>query len=85
MLCGVVFLLTGRVSGRLAADLTEVTRDDHVVDIGCGPGSAARPAARTGARVTGVDPSESMLRLARLVTRRRSAVTWAEGSAEALP
>ncbi|PRC62749.1 SAM-dependent methyltransferase, partial [Mycobacterium sp. ITM-2017-0098] len=42
-------------------------------------------AARTGARVTGVDPSESMLRLARLVTRRRSAVTWAEGSAEALP
>jgi ubiquinone/menaquinone biosynthesis C-methylase UbiE len=26
-----------------------------------------------------------MLRMARLVTRRRSAITWADGSAEALP
>lgn len=85
LLCGVVFLLTGRVSGKLAADLTVVTCDDHVVDVGCGPGTAARIAARTGARVTGVDPSEPMLRLARRVTRGRSAVTWAEGSAEALP
>lgn len=90
-LFGVVFLLTGRVSGRLAVDLSTVKSGDRVVDIGCGPGTAARIAARKGARVTGVDPSESMLRMARLVTRplvrrfRRSTITWAEGSAEALP
>jgi ubiquinone/menaquinone biosynthesis C-methylase UbiE len=82
---GLVFLLTGRRSGRLAADLSRLTTADHVVDIGCGPGAAARIAARRGARVTGVDPSESMLRVARLVTRRTTPITWVEGSAEALP
>lgn len=84
-LFGLVFLLTGRASGRLAADLSRLTPHDHVVDIGCGPGTAARIAARRGARVTGVDPAESMLRVARLVTRQRAPITWATGSAERLP
>ncbi len=84
-LFGLVFLLTGRRNARLAADLAQVSAADHVVDIGCGPGTAARVAARRGAHVTGIDPSAPLLRLARAVTRRRTAVRWAEGSAEDLP
>lgn len=83
-LCGLVFLLVGRANARLAVALARPAVGDHVVDVGCGPGTAARAAARRGARVTGVDPADTMLRLARAVTRRRD-VTWAEGSAEALP
>ncbi len=84
-LFALVFLLTGRASAKLAADLTGVAAGDHVVDVGCGPGTAARMAAGNGARVTGVDPSASMLRIARAVTRRNAAISWAEGSAESLP
>lgn len=79
-----VFLLNGRAHAKLAADITRISSEDHVVDIGCGPGNAARRAARRGARATGVDPSRSMLRMARLSTRG-GAVQWAEGSAESLP
>jgi ubiquinone/menaquinone biosynthesis C-methylase UbiE len=70
---------------RLAADLAEVGRDDRVVDVGCGPGTAAREAARRGAEVTGVDPAPVMLTLARRLTRSTSSVSWIEGTAEALP
>ncbi|CAA0130369.1 putative methyltransferase YcgJ [Mycolicibacterium vanbaalenii] len=84
-LFGVMFLLTGRGNARLAADLAQVTAADHVVDVGCGPGTAARTAARRGARVTGVDPASSLLRLARAVTRADATITWAEGTAESLP
>jgi ubiquinone/menaquinone biosynthesis C-methylase UbiE len=58
-----------------------------VVDVGCGPGSAARAAARRGAEVTGVDPSSSMLRLANRFTAPtlRSKVRWERGAAEHLP
>lgn len=79
-----VFLLAGRAGAALASELTRPVAGDHVVDIGCGPGNAVRAAVRRGARATGVDPSAAMLRVARTVTRD-SAVTWVEGSAEALP
>jgi ubiquinone/menaquinone biosynthesis C-methylase UbiE len=69
---------------RLAADLTEVRPGDHVADVGCGPGGAAREAARRGAAVTGIDPAPVMLQLARRLTWRRR-VTWSEGAAESLP
>ncbi|MGE2717804.1 class I SAM-dependent methyltransferase [Mycolicibacterium litorale] len=85
VLFAVVFLLTGRGNARLAADLIAVSADDRVVDVGCGPGTAARLAARRGARVTGVDPSAAMVRVARAVTRRRTPVTFVRGGAEALP
>lgn len=84
-LFGLVFLLKGGRNARFAADVAQVSATDHVVDIGCGPGTAARTAARRGARVTGVDPAPTMLRLARAVTRKGAAITWAEGGAEALP
>ncbi len=85
VLCGLAFLLVGRAKARLAADVAELSSADHVVDVGCGPGTAARVAARRGAQVTGVDPSSTMVRIARLVTPKRAPITWREGTAEALP
>jgi ubiquinone/menaquinone biosynthesis C-methylase UbiE len=71
---------------RLAAERTGLRTGDRLVDLGCGPGAAARFAARRGARVTGVDPAPVMLDLARRLTRRGAGdVTYAEGAAEAIP
>ncbi|MFV8052694.1 class I SAM-dependent methyltransferase [Mycobacterium sp. 48b] len=85
VLCGLAFLAVGRTKARLAADTAQLSSADHVVDVGCGPGTAARVAAHRGARVTGVDPASTMLRIARLVTPRRALITWSEGTAENLP
>jgi SAM-dependent methyltransferase len=72
-------------AARLAADLSGVGPGDRVVDLGCGPGAAAREAARRGASVTGVDPAPVMLSVARRLTRPRSSIVWVEGAAEHLP
>jgi SAM-dependent methyltransferase len=74
-------------SARAIADLAAVRPEDHVVDIGCGPGTAARRAARGGASATGVDPAPLMPQLARRISAARGVrgVTWLDGSAEALP
>jgi ubiquinone/menaquinone biosynthesis C-methylase UbiE len=85
LFAGATMLVTGRGATRLAVDLASVSADDRLVDIGCGPGSAVRAAARRGARVTGVDPAPVMLRLARTLTRDRSAICWVRGAAEDLP
>jgi len=69
---------------RWAATLARLQAGDAVVDIGCGPGTAARYAARRGATVTGVDPAKVMLRMARVLTRSRRA-RYQPGSAEQLP
>jgi ubiquinone/menaquinone biosynthesis C-methylase UbiE len=57
-----------------------------VVDVACGSGNATIPAARAGARVTGVDFSPELLATA----RERAAdamveIDWVEGDAEQLP
>lgn len=83
--CGVVFLAMGPKNARLVVDLAGLSESDHVVDIGCGPGSAVREAARRGARATGVDPSSMFLRIARAVTRKSANVTWLAGTAENVP
>jgi len=64
-----------------------LTAADRAADIGCGPGTAVREAARRGVPVTGVDPSSVALRLARLLTRAPAdaRITWMRGSAERLP
>ena len=81
---GVALLVMGRATARVAADLTAVRAGDRVVDIGCGPGGAAREAARRGAAVVGIDPAPVMLRLARLFTRRED-IAWMRGTAERVP
>jgi ubiquinone/menaquinone biosynthesis C-methylase UbiE len=79
-------VLGGKGNARLAERLSELAAGDAVADIGCGPGTAARRAARLGASVAGIDPAPVMLRLARFLTRRSThSVRYAEGSAEALP
>lgn len=82
---GFFMLFMGRGNARLAVELASVSDADRVVDIGCGPGTAVRAAARRGASVIGVDPAPVMLRLARIVARRDSRIDWAPGTAEALP
>ena len=79
-------VLVGAGNARLAERVSDLTASDAVADIGCGPGTAARRAARLGASVVGIDPAPVMLRLARLLTRRSAhAVRYAQGSAEAMP
>jgi ubiquinone/menaquinone biosynthesis C-methylase UbiE len=85
LVVGLGMLVMGRGSARLAVDLASVSNADRVVDIGCGPGNAVRAAARRGATAVGVDPAPVMLRLARIVTRGHSGITWSLGGAEALP
>jgi ubiquinone/menaquinone biosynthesis C-methylase UbiE len=81
-------MLVGRGPlSRLVADLAEVGPGDRVVDVGCGPGGAAREAARRGAVVTGVDPAPLMLRMGRYLSSGRSGrrIVFKQGTAEALP
>jgi ubiquinone/menaquinone biosynthesis C-methylase UbiE len=85
LLAGLTMVLGRRRVARLACDLAAVTADDHVVDVGCGPGTAAREAARRGAQVTGVDPASVMLAMALRLTVGDLSVTWTEGAAEHLP
>ena len=76
----------GAGNARLAERLSELGAADAVADIGCGPGTAARRAARLAGSVVGIDPAPVMLRCARFLTRRSThPVRYAEGSAEALP
>lgn len=70
--------------GELVCGLAGVTPDDRIVDIGCGPGTAARAGARRGAEVVGVDPGASMRFVARLRDPLRR-VRLVAGTAEALP
>jgi ubiquinone/menaquinone biosynthesis C-methylase UbiE len=81
-------MLVGRGSlSRLVADLAGVGPGDRVLDVGCGPGGAAREAARRGAVVTGVDPAPVMLRLGRYLSRGQSGrrIEFVAGTAETLP
>ena len=57
-----------------------------VLDVACGSGNATLPAARAGARVTGLDVSADLIALA----RERCAdamveIDWVEGDAQELP
>ena len=72
---------------RAAADAARLTPANRVLDIGCGPGTAVRLAARRADAATGIDLSPVMLRLARQISmiRRSRHVSWAEGKAEKLP
>jgi cyclopropane fatty-acyl-phospholipid synthase-like methyltransferase len=85
---GIVEVLTAlsmtvgrRNRARTVADTANIAAGDRVLDIGCGPGAAARLAARQGAAVTGVDPSPMMLRLARWISavRRAHGLDWRIG------
>ena len=72
--------------GELCVERAGVEPGMEVLDVGCGTGNAAIPAARLGARVTGLEPWPELLAIA----RERAAdamveIDWVEGDPAELP
>jgi SAM-dependent methyltransferase len=73
-------------AARVAVDHAAPAAGEHVVDVGCGTGNASLLAAARGARVTGVDPAERLLDVARELAEERGLdATFVSGEAAALP
>src|SRR5947207_14917205 len=68
----------------LAVRLADLAAGDRLVDVGSGPGVAARRAATLGAEVVAVDPAAVMLRVGRIANRAHG-LRYLHGSAQALP
>ena len=63
-----------------------ITPGMRVLDVACGTGNAARPAARAGARVTGLDLVPRLLEAGRAKAEAEGLdIEWREGDAEDLP
>jgi len=78
-------LLTGRITARLVdrlLDAAGVAAGSRVLDVGTGPGYAARRAAERDAVVTGVDLADEMVALA---SRGAGGARFLRADAEALP
>jgi SAM-dependent methyltransferase len=72
--------------GELVVTRAAVEPGMQVLDVACGTGNAARPAARAGARVTGVDLVPKFLEVGRAKAEADGlAIDWREGDAENLP
>jgi ubiquinone/menaquinone biosynthesis C-methylase UbiE len=72
--------------GELCVERAGVEPGMTVLDVGCGTGNATIPAARIGARVTGLERSADLLAIA----RERAAdamveIDWVEGDPANLP
>lgn len=75
----------GALTSQTAASMLDAVgaaRGTRLLDVACGPGFIAGAAADRGAIVTGLDFAAAMVAQAR---RRRPALTFREGDAEALP
>ena len=70
--------LVDKISGKLAMG-------SHILDIGCGTGAFAKRLAGAGFRVTGIDLSDDMLKLARDNCRDLGNVSFRKADAEDLP
>src|SRR5436305_812272 len=65
---------------------TEIKRGARILDVACGTGNLAVPAARAGAQVTGVDIATNLLEQARKrAAAEKLAIRFDEGDAEELP
>lgn len=84
VLAALTFTVGRKADAALAWRLSGAGAGDTVIDIGCGPGVAARNAAARGATVIGVDPAPVMIRVAKLLTRNRR-VRYLAGAAESVP
>lgn len=72
--------------GRVLVDACGVREGDTVLDVACGSGNVAIPAALCGARVTACDLSPELLDAGRRLAGQRGVdVLWREADAEALP
>jgi SAM-dependent methyltransferase len=80
--------LSERISevGELVAKRASIEPGMTVLDVACGTGNAARPAARAGGRVTGLDLAPKLLEQGRAkAEQERLEIEWLEGDAEELP
>jgi ubiquinone/menaquinone biosynthesis C-methylase UbiE len=71
--------------GRILADMARVAPGQRVLDVACGTGVLACAAAERvgpGGAVTGLDPNDEMLAVAR---GKNTPVEWRNGHAESLP
>jgi SAM-dependent methyltransferase len=66
------------------ADMAVELGADDVLDVGCGTGTLAIMLAERGIRVTGVDPAQASLDVAR-AKPRADGVTWIHGDVTTLP
>jgi len=64
--------------------MLELRPSDHLLDVGSGDGFWSARLATHSARVTGLEPDESMLTLARTLYQRAN-VEYVQGSAESIP
>jgi ubiquinone/menaquinone biosynthesis C-methylase UbiE len=72
--------------GERVVERAGVTSGQTVLDVACGTGNAAIPAARAGARVTGLDLVPKLLESGREKAAAEGLeVEWVEGDAEQLP
>jgi ubiquinone/menaquinone biosynthesis C-methylase UbiE len=72
--------------GPRAVEAAAVTGDDTVLDVACGAGNATIPAAKTGAKTTGLDITPELLDAARRIAAEEGVeIEWIEGDAEQLP
>ena len=85
---GAIMARENRRTNLLIVNLFALTGEDRVLELGCGPGIAAKAAAELAAHVVAVDPSPEMAtqarrRLARHIRAERADVVCAP--AESLP
>ena len=72
--------------GERVVDRAAIERGMSVLDVACGAGNAAFPAARVGARVSGLDLAPSLLAHGRAKAEAEGLeIEWVEGDAEDLP
>ena len=72
--------------GERLVERAEIEPEMLVLDVGCGTGNAALPAARKGARVTGLDLAPALLEAGRKQAAAAGVeIDWVEGDAEQLP
>ena len=72
---------------QILIELSEVCRNDTVLDVACGPGIVACEFARHAGHVTGIDITPAMIAQAEKRQREQNLVnlTWAIGDADPLP
>jgi SAM-dependent methyltransferase len=73
-------------AGLAAVLAAQVDESDTVLDVACGSGNATIPAAKTGAKVTGLDLTPELLQAGRANAAEAGVeIDWVEGDAEQLP